>query len=159
MDYSNLFYQINGNKKATDKLNRISEFRSLIKDINDDTNISSDKLGKINSLIDSCKDCSDYTTLILELPVSEDGLITKLCVFRLLIDKLLPNYCCGKNYCENIRNHFNEFEKLISNNKVLVTDDKVDKIITELGESIATLDRVDKCQTIDYVYYLSPKTI
>lgn len=159
MDYSNLFYQINGNKKANDKLNRINEFRSLIKDINDDSNISSDKLGKINQLIDSCNDCSDYITLILDLPVSEDGLITKLCIFRLLIDKLLPNYCCGKNYCENIRNHFREFEKLISNNKILITDDKVDKIITELGESIATLDRVDKGQTIDYVYYLSPKTI
>lgn len=163
MNYTNLMYNVNGNALVNSKFNRIKEFTKLLvnpedKSIDTFTENETNTLGKI---IDGCKDSGDYMSLILHIPIKNDGLFKRyLFAFYTIV------YLFTKSDKEISRENFNiindQFkliEKEISMNQELLKDSFVDNVINNLGYYIKSIERVINNITTDYAYYISPKTL
>ena len=163
MDYCSIMYNINGGNLVNDKMNRIKDFTRLVT-IAEDSNCKTytdNEITKLENIVKSCKDSGDYVSLIRSIPVRNDDLFERyLYTFYLLVylfiksdkDISIANY-------DNIRNHLNNFEIIVKQDKNLLNNDFVDEIISNVGHYVNTIERQVNDMTTDYVYYVSPKTL
>ena len=163
MNYNNLVYNINGGNLVNEKMNRIKEFERLLSTIEDSDckTYTDNEITKLGNIIKSCKDSGDYVSLIIHIPVKNDGYIERyLYTFYTLIylfiksDKEITD-----KHCDTIKNHLKLFEKEIKDDPKLLNNDFIDEVITNLGHYINTIERNVNNLTTDYVYYVSPKTL
>ena len=157
MEFSNLFYNGNCNNLVNTKMNRIKDFKNII--LSNTDNYSDEEIKKLNSIINDCKDDDDCLSLISTITVDKNNIYRKLFAFDGIISKLIKNVCTNKSICDPILLKLKSFEDLIKQNPEILMDSRIDAIINHIGHCVYTMDRMCDNLTIDYVYYISPKTL
>ena len=159
MDCS-LFYNINGNNLANEKLKRYNEFTSIISKI-DNNSLSEENITKLNTIINSCKCNKDLLHLLLSIPVNKSNIYSCLLVFNIIIFEITKKCDCADGYelYTSIHNHLKKFEDMISSDTELLNNEKINNMISGIGHIVCTIERLCSNKTADYVYYMSPKTL
>jgi len=159
MDCS-LFYNINGNDLANEKLKLYNEFVYIVSKLKNEP-LNENTTNEITNIINSVNCNKDLSSLILAIPVNKVSIYNCLLIFNLIVFEI-GKHCDGSDGPEFhilIRDHLKKFEDLVRSNNNLLDNEKIDKLISTIGHTICTIERLCNNKTGDYVYYLTPRTL
>ena len=153
-----LFYNVNKNNLANEKLNRYNEFRSVISQLNNDS-LTDEDTNKLDRIIKSCQCNEDRVSLLKSIPINKTNIYTSLLIFETIIYDIATKYQGEPDIYGSSCHILNEFENIIKSDNELINNSKLDRVISSIGHIVNTVERLSNNKTGDYVYYLSPKTL